>query len=161
MFEKGIIGRVKTKRNIPGSLIVNIKFFPGRRVQTVLLPNRMFIPITGSQRRAVESLSKVSREGRAKVDIHPEEKRIYWVSFYPFGHSQIQRRRGIGTRIHRAVVEYLAKRFKGYRITHDYVFPERAKQLAAMGIKENTDYGIEDYLARVRRYAESKAREGK
>ncbi len=163
MFEKGIVAKIRSKRDKNGKRGVTFQFDFARKLWAVL-PNRRFIPLSETQRTSLENIVKPRGAsyyiGSARVRVSPESRHITWETFYPRFKLN---RKGIGTRIHSAMVEYLARKFAGHTISHhkDDITYERTEQLKAMGINPSQQYRIEEYRDKVRQYVERRKREGK
>ncbi|MFH0713979.1 MAG: hypothetical protein V1722_04850 [Candidatus Micrarchaeota archaeon] len=99
--------------------------------------------------------------GYAHLHLEPR-KTIRWTAFRPFGSSiaavrNVPTRYGIGTIVHGAITEYLAKQYPRHRIRHDAVVSwPRQQQLTAMGIASWQFYPMKTYARTVRQYTQMK-----
>ncbi len=164
----GVIATVSihSHPNFSETSLVKVKFTAGQVKQSCRKPvvrkNRVFIPLSPTQAKQIERLSRTRKGnwlGFATLLKRRRENNLEWIEFYPTGRRAIENitRLGIGTRVHHGVTELLAKKFKRYSIEHDATLSAAHKaQLRAMGIKHSTRYPVEQYAEIVRRYAAKK-----
>lgn len=159
MFEKGIVGKIEIT---PGDKLfphfLEIKLSIGRKWRTTQ-PNRLFVPLSPTQIQKLAQVAPPGEIGGIRLGLFTKEKTLSWLGFYPFSSipkGQEPYRVGIGTAVQHAVVEHLAKRFKGFEILHGSIdtLPGRTNQLKQMDISVEERYRIEEYLAKVRSYVE-------
>ncbi|MFH1246828.1 MAG: hypothetical protein V1644_00460 [Candidatus Micrarchaeota archaeon] len=161
-IKEGIIARV-SERGLPGQgKIISFYFRPGKRKEAS--KTRLFIPIPYSDRRALKRYSRrINRPekidyGDATIWRYNDGK-IEWTNFCPFTSIQPPKseyritRRGISSRIHHGLVEYVAEHYKSATIQHDSLLSDDRKlQLKAMDIDHTKEYPIEEYRDIVRAY---------
>lgn len=129
----------------------------------------LFIPLRANQAEALRRYREAVPETRAPGLVrfhlhHGGDTHLKELEFYPFGEHNYAvegefkpTRLGIGTLVHHAVVEHLAKRFPGHVISHSPgTLVPRQKQLLEMGIDPKKEYTIEKYLQIIRRHMKRK-----
>ncbi|MFH1246827.1 MAG: hypothetical protein V1644_00455 [Candidatus Micrarchaeota archaeon] len=137
------------------------------RLESNLKPReeRIIVPLPAHNIRAIvrflKSRGHSASDGTGSVALHYDDKRITLGRFMPLGtyNKKGPFRKGIGTRVHHAIVEHLAETLKGRTIKHqsrEKLSRRRILQLEAMGVDITREYPIEEYRDIVRRYMERK-----
>ncbi len=121
--------------------IVRFKMHTGHKAEK----GQVFIPLTNEQADSLEGFNRTHKTepGYASLTLLHGEKRINWNKFYPFGtKKQGPTGMGIGSRIHHAIVEYLAKNYQldKYTVLHVLVSNSARKQLSRIGIEQTAPH---------------------
>ena len=166
MTVRKLICRVKKLTNVREFSL----FFSRRPAQPAM--DEITITLTPKQRQIIErryrdevdKLAGRERIGHATLNISPKKKKVKWVTFYPFGSkpSEMLLRKGIGSRVHSAIIESIAAEFPEHKIAHNIQIENaRVDQLRSMGIDPYYAHTMKAYLTKVRQYMTEQKKKGK
>ncbi len=139
--QREIILHVSRLANPQAAEVLMFEIHHGKKAEK----GQVFIPLTNEQADNLEGFNRTHKPGYATLTLLHDQKRIKWNKFYPLGMETKEKKptgMGIGSRIHHAIIEYLAKNYQlqQYTLVHDRPSDSRKKQLRLMGITYTTPY---------------------